>query len=277
MADGTPTVRQRQLGMALRRHREAAGKDQDEAAEYVKLTASALSRYETGKRRVKPTTVERLLEFYAVGSPHTEALMKMAQEADQRDWWASYGVTVPEYFADFLGMEPVAEEILTYESEYIPGLLQTEEYAEVFAANSASDQATRFVRLRAARQRRLADDNPLIMRAVLNEAVLRRVVGCPDLMRRQVRHLLQMTDLPNVTIQILPFSASAHGAMTPFVALRFPDEPLNTVYIELNGGALYLEKPKDVERYVASFGQLAGLALSEKETIARLKEAEARP
>lgn len=277
MADGTPTVRQRQLGMALRGHREAAGKDQDEAAAYVKLTASALSRYETGKRRVKPTTVESLLEFYGVGSPHTEALMKMAHDADQRDWWASYGTSVPEYFADFLGMEPVADQVWTYESEYIPGLLQTEEYAEVFAANSASEQATRFVRLRAARQRRLVDDNPLIMRAVLNEAVLHRVIGCPDLMRRQLQHLIQMTTLPNVTIQVLPFTAQAHSAMTPFVALRFPDEPLNTVYIELSGGALYFEKPKDVERYVASFGQLAGLALSEKETIERLKEAETRP
>lgn len=276
MADGTPTVRQRQLGMALRYHRDAAGKGQDEAATHAEVTASALSRYETGKRRIRPRTVEKLLEFYGVGSPHTEALVKLAQEADQRDWWAAYGTNVPSYFADYLGMEPVADEVLTYESEYVPGLFQTEEYAEVFAANSASDLANRFVELRAARQRRLTDDNPLTVRAVLNEAVLRRVIGCRDLMRAQVRHMIGLVALPNVTIRVLPFSARAHGAMTPFVALRFPDEPLNTVYIELNGGALYLEKPKDVERYVKSFEQLSGLAMSEEQTIEFLEQEAAR-
>jgi hypothetical protein len=182
---------------------------------------------------------------------------------------------VPHWFADYLGMETVATEVWTYESEPFPGLLQTEEYARAVVP---ADHAERVTKLRATRQKRLVDENPLILRVVLNEAVLCRVVGGPGVMRRQIRHVIDTAALPNVTVQVLPFSVGFHPAMTgSFTALRFPEVPMmNTVYVNIQGGALYVEKPPDVERYTATFERLAELALDEARTIPLLEEMERR-
>lgn len=172
--------------------------------------------------------------------------------------------------------ETVATEAWVYESEPFPGLLQAEEY--VRAVVSSRSDAERFSRLRVTRQKRLADDNPLILRAVLNEAVLCRVVGGPEVMRKQIRHVIDIAQLPNVTIQVLPFSVGFHPAMTgSFTALRFPETPtMNTVYVEIKGGALYVEKPPDVDRYTATFESLTELALDETKTISLLEQMERR-
>jgi Domain of unknown function (DUF5753) len=184
---------------------------------------------------------------------------------------------VPHWFADFLGMETVASEVWIYESEYIPGLLQTQEYVEAVRSGSIHSDAERFTRLRATRQKRLVDDDPLILRAVLNEAVVCRVVGGPDVMRRQVRHVIDTARLPNVTVQVLPFSVGYHPAMVgSFAALRFPEAPMNTVYVEIKGGAIYMEKPPDVERYTANFERLTEVALGGEEMVSFLEQIERR-
>jgi transcriptional regulator with XRE-family HTH domain len=272
----SPTMRMRQLGMELQRLRLAAGKSQQDAAAYIDVTDTAVSKFENGARTVKIAYVKLLCQLYDVDAAHTAFLERLARESGQRGWWADFGNTVPHWFADFLGMETVAAEVWTYESEPFPGLLQTEEYINAVA--STRSDAERFTRLRATRQERLVGENPLILKVVLNEAVLRRVVGSPDVMRKQIRHVIDTAQLPNVTVQVLPFSAGFHPAMTgSFTVLRFPEIPMmNTVYVEIMDAAIYVEKPPDVNRYAASFERLTELALDEAGTISFLEEMERR-
>lgn len=275
MADSSPTMRMRQLGMELRRLRDLAGKSQAEAAAWINKTDTTISKYETGARRIDVGNLRSLSQLYDVDAALVAFLERLARESGERGWWADYGTTVPDWFRDFIGMETVASEVWTYESEPFPGLLQAEEYARAVVPTHSAERVTK---LRATRQKRLVDDNPLILRVVLNEAVLCRVVGGPEVMRRQIRHVIDTARLPNVTIQVLPFSVGFHPAMTgSFAALRFPETPtMNTVYVQIQGGALYVEKPPDVDRYTATFERLTELALDEEETIAFLEQMERR-
>lgn len=275
MADSSPTVRMRQLGMELRRLRDLAGKSQKEAAAWINKTDTTISKYETGARRVDVGNLRSLCQLYDVDATLVAFLERLVRESGERGWWADYGTTVPDWFRDFLGMETVASEMWTYESEPFPGLLQTEEYARAVVPTHSAERVTK---LRETRQKRLVDDTPLILRAVLNEAVLCRVVGGPEVMRRQIRHVIDTARLPNVTIQVLPFSVGFHPAMPgSFAALRFPETPtMNTVYVQIQGGALYVEKPPDVDRYTATFERLTELALDEEETISFLEQMERR-
>jgi hypothetical protein len=275
----SPTVRRRQLGMELRRLRDAAAKTQQDAGEWLGIPATGISKMENGKQRVTQAYLKLLLQLYEVGSPDAEALDRLRRESGQRGWWADYGKTVPKWFADYVGMETVAAEVWTYESEFIPGLLQTPQYTEAINValypTGTSAEVQRVVQLRASRQQRLTDGDPLVLRAVINEAALRREVGGPDVMRAQVRRLAEVAALPNVTVQVLPFSAGAHrGMFGAFTALRFPEEPMNTVYLELDRAALYLEAPSEIARYATIFERLAGLALDADGTAKLLDQIE---
>ncbi len=280
MADGpSPTVRRRQLGMELRRLRDAAGKTQQDAAEWLGIPATGISKMETAKQRVTQAYLKLLLQLYEVGSPHAEALDRLRRESGQRGWWADYGKTVPKWFADYVGMETVAAEVWTYESEFIPGLLQTPQYTEAVTvaldSTRTPDEIQRLVQLRASRQQRLTSDEPLVLRAVINEAALRREVGGRDVMRAQAKWLAEAATLPNVTVQVLPFSAGAHRGMRgAFTALRFPEEPMNTVYLELDRAALYLEAPPEIARYASIFERLASIALDADGTAKLLDQIE---
>lgn len=278
MTGNTPTMRRRQLGEELRRLREAAGKTQEDVHRYTNVPATTISRMETGKRRVSVTFLKAVLPLYGVGSPLAEDLERLARESSGRGWWVGYGDIVPVWFGQFLGMETAADELWTYESEYVPGILQTSRYTEATRTAMAtvpSEGSEKLVAVRSTRQKRIANDAPVILKVVLNEAVLRRVVGAPDVMREQLAYLIEAAARPNVTLQVLPFAAGAHpGMLGPFTALRFRQQSLNTIYIELDGGAVYWDKPLAVERYTASFRRLTELALSEKDTISLLKETE---
>jgi hypothetical protein len=269
MAAGpSPTVRRRQLGMELRRLRDVAGKTQQDAGAWLDVTDTAISKMENAKQRVSVSNLRSLLQLYQVGSPHADYLLQLCREASQRGWWVEYGKTVPNWFGDYVGMETAAAEVWTYESEFIPGLLQTSDYTEAVSKglnHPALDpkEIQRIVRLRADRQRRLTSEEPLILRAVINEAAVRREVGGPEVMRAQLEHLTKMGRLPNVTVQVLPFSAGAHRGMPgSFAALRFPEEPMNTVYLEGYGSALYVEEPSAVAGYAERFEALADQALN---------------
>lgn len=264
---GSPTMRRRQLGLELRRLREAAGKTQEDAGEWLGLPASSISKIENGKQRVTRAYLKLLSQLYEVQSPHLDALELLRRESDQRGWWVSYGKSVPTWFLGYIGTEAAAAEIWTYEAEFIPGLLQTPAYTEAINLALSPDRAPqeieRIVQIRESRQRRLTDGDPLILRAVINQAALRREVGGGgDLMRTQVQRIVEVAHLPNVTMQVLPFAAGAHRGMRgPFTALRFPEEGMNTIYIELEGAALYLESPSEVSRYTSTFEGLAARAL----------------
>ena len=268
-----PTVRRRQLGKELRRLREGAGKTIAEAAQWVGIKSPTISKIENGRQAIRPTNVRLLLQLYGIGAPEADTLIRLAGEANQRGWWASYGDTVPDWFRNFVGLESDASEIDGYDSELVPGQLQTAEYAEaiIMAAhpNTTQTELTRLVTFRRQRQERLVGNTPPRLHFVLNEAVLRRPVGGPEAFARQLDYLAEMARLPHVDLQVLPFSTGPHAAMgQTFTVVRFPGDEagLDFAYLENDRGALYLERPADVERYQAIFSQLAVASLTSGET-----------
>lgn len=268
-----PTVRRRRLGKELRRLREDAGKTIAEAAQWVGIKPPTISKIENGRQAIRPTNVRLLLQLYGIGAPDADTLIRLAGEANQRGWWASYGDTVPDWFRNFVGLEADASEINGYDSELVPGQLQTAEYAEAVTLaahpNTTVDELRRQVTFRHERQERLAGNNPPRLHFVLNEAVLRRPVGGAEAFHKQLEHLAEVTRLPHVDVQVLPFSAGPHAAMgQTFRVVRFPGDEagLDFVYQENDRGALYLERPADVDRYQTVFDQLAAMALSSSET-----------
>jgi DNA-binding XRE family transcriptional regulator len=267
MPGASPTVRKRQLGNELRKLRERAGKTQQQAAKWLEITDTGISKMETGKQRVNVSQLRSLFQLYDVRSPEADYLLQLCRDAAQRGWWTSYGKTIPTWFDAYVGIETLAAELWAYESEFVPGLFQTPEYtAAVNAAMSptrAADEVERIVRLRAERQQRLTGDDPLTVRAVINESVLSREVGAPDVMRAQRARLAEVAQLPNVTLQVLPFSAGAHpGMRCSFILLRFPQQEMDTVYLEMPGAALYVESPAEIARYVETYEKLTELAVA---------------
>lgn len=263
-----PTIRRWQLGQELRQFREAAGITPRAAASEIEVTPGTMSKIEGGKQAIKGTHIKLLAPMYNLPAEEKARLLALAEEANQPGWWVSYARQVPDWFRLFLGYEQDASDLKTYESELVPGLLQTPAYARAVALanrlNSTDDELDRQVDLRRERQQRITGVDPPALHVVLNEAVLLRIVGGAHVMQEQLEHLAKIASLPHVTIQILPFSAGAHPAMTaPFLMLGFAEEPkMNTVYLENGRGSLYLEKAPDLERYGAMFEQLAQLALS---------------
>lgn len=183
------TVRRGQLGLELRRLREAANVTRDEAAQYIGVRSPTISRIELGRHAIRPANIKLLLHLYRVESPASDALLRLASEANQRGWWTFYGETVPDWFSNYVGLEAGAAEIWSYESEFVPGLFQTTDYVRAITAaaqpDSTSEDIERYVRFRKARQDRLTGDTPPKLLTVINDAVIRRVVGDADVMRDQ--------------------------------------------------------------------------------------------
>ncbi|MFL6145545.1 MAG: helix-turn-helix domain-containing protein [Labedaea sp.] len=277
-----PATRRRQLGRQLRELRLAAGlTTMESAAERSGLSRATISRIENAKQTILPRTVRLLCQTYGVGAPLLDHLVRLAEESEDRGWLLAYSDTTPNWFERYLGEEAEASEIWTYEAEFVPGLLQTADYCRaVRAANSpdlTKDDLARSVEFRLARQQLLDRDTPPLLHVVINEAVLRRQVGGPEVMREQLRHLGELAGRRNVTVQVLPYSAGAHPAMTgSFSMLRFPSgggDP--TILVEVDSGALYPDRPVDVERYTWKFGRLCDLALSPGNSIALVSRVEA--
>lgn len=261
-----PTIRRWQLGNELREARESANVSIKTAAAEIEVQPSTMSKIEGGKQAIKGTYVKLLAPLYGVEQDDRQRLLALADEANRPGWWVSYGRLVPDWFRLFLGYEFDASELRTYESELIPGLLQTPNYARAVALASKPDSTVaeldKQVELRHERQQRITDDDPPTMHAVLNEAVLLRKVGGADVMRGQLEHLVTLAKLPHVTVQVLTFDAGAHPAMTaPFLMLGFTEVPgMNTVYLENGRGSLYLEKPADLDKYAGMFAHLTKIA-----------------
>lgn len=268
-----PIIRRWQLGNELRKAREAAKVPSKAAAREIEVQPSTLSKIEGGKQAIKVSYVKLLAPLYGIDADERQRLLALAEEANQPGWWVSYSRLVPDWFRLFLGYESDASELRTYESELVPGLLQTPAYARALALATKPDstdaELDKQVELRRKRQQRVTDDDPPTMHAVLNEAVLLRRVGGADVMREQLMHLVELAKVSHVTLQVLPFEAGAHPAMTaPFLMLGFAEEPgMNTVYLENGRGSLYLEKPADLERYGAMFDQLTRLALDPQASV----------
>jgi transcriptional regulator with XRE-family HTH domain len=273
------TVGSRRLAIELRQFREAARLTGEQVAEEMGWSLAKVYRIEGDKVRILPRDVQRLLRLYGIGGEQRDAVMELARLARVKDWWHQYSGAIPEWFQFYVGLEAAASAMVEYNSELVTGLLQTEDYARaVMAASQAvdPDEMERRIEVRMQRQRRLTASDAPTLWVVLNEAVIRRVVGGAEVMRRQLVHLAEVSATgSNVTLQVLPFGAGAHPAMFgAFTLMEFPDPADgDVVYLEADTGALYLEKEDDVRRYRLILDYLRAQALGPAESrdlIARL-------
>jgi transcriptional regulator with XRE-family HTH domain len=262
-----PTVRRRRLGQELRRLREVKGMTAEEVAERLLVSQSKISRLENGRRSISQRDVRDLCGVYEVEDQRVvESLMEMARDSRQQGWWHAFG-DIP--YSVYIGLETDAESLRVYEPQIITGLLQTRSYAEALIQGalpetSAADIDKR-VQVRMRRQERIAAENsPLRLWVVLDEAALRRVVGNNLVMREQLEHLAEMSQLPHVTVQVLPFGVGAHpGLNGQYAILEFADAAdSSVVYLEGVTSDLYLEKAHDVQKYAVMYEHLRAQALN---------------
>jgi transcriptional regulator with XRE-family HTH domain len=274
----SPTVRRRRLAAELRRLRALAEVTQQQAASHLGCTQAKIGRFETAKRSPSVGDVSALLDFYDVDGPEREQLVNLARDARKRGWWHSYSDVLPEWYETYVGLEAEASSIHTYEPEAIPGLLQTREYA--YALTKATlirvdeSEIARRVDLRIKRQERVTGSNPLELWAVVGEAALRRPVGGRHVMRQQLEHVLKLTELPNVTLQVMPLDAGAYPAQAgPFVILRYSNhvDP-DVVYLETHVGGLYLEREMELSNYVTMMDHLRAHAIGPEGSIRLIGE-----
>jgi transcriptional regulator with XRE-family HTH domain len=260
-ASGGPTVLRIGLGSELRRRRELAGITREVAGEAIRASTAKISRLELGRVSFKERDVADLLTLYGMSDPAERAeFLELARNANAPGWWHRYADLLPSWFETYLGLEQAASVIRTYELQFVPGLLQTREYARAVTALAATraEEIERRVELRMRRQQLLTAPGAPTLWAVIDEAALRRSIGGPDMAREQLTRLLEVNEQSNVSLQIAPLSYGGHPAAGgPFTLLRFaqPDLP-DIVYLEQLTSALYLDKRTDVEHYALVMDRL---------------------
>jgi transcriptional regulator with XRE-family HTH domain len=274
-ADGarSSTARRIIAGAQLRRLREREDISRAEAGYLIRASESKISRLELGKVSFKERDVEDLLGMYgiAAGDPERERFMELVRRANDRGWWTRYSDLMPTWFNDYVGLEESASRLQVHEMQFVPGLLQTEDYARALAQHGKPDsvrhEVDRRVELRMGRQRVLTGPNPPRVWAVIDESVLHRPIGGTPVLLRQLEHLLELIKLPNVALQVVPFSLPSFAAECAFTILRFSEQELpDVVYLEHLGGASYLDKLDEIELYSRAADRLAVDALTPDDT-----------
>ncbi len=255
-ASGGPTVLRMLLGAQLRRLRESQGVSRETAGWEIRASESKISRMELGRVGFKERDVADLLTLYGVtGDDERTALLSLVGQANTPGWWHRYGDLLPGWFQSYVGLEAAATLIRAYEIQFVPGLLQTEDYARAVIQlghrNASEEEINRRVSLRIDRQQVLTRPDPPRLWVVIDEAALRRPIGGPEVMRAQIETLIKAAKLSNVTLQVIPFHAGGHAATGGgFTILRFPDQDLpDVIYVEQLISALYFDKREDVDRY----------------------------
>ncbi|MET8680636.1 helix-turn-helix transcriptional regulator [Streptomyces sp. NPDC004647] len=265
-----PTVRRRRLGQELRRLRELKGMTAEEVAERLLVSQSKISRLENGRRSISQRDVRDLCGVYEVEDHRiVDSLMQMAKDSRQQGWWHAFG-DIP--YSVYIGLETDAASLRVYEPQVMPGLLQTRTYAESVIAGALPEASSadidKRVEVRLRRQERIGAENPLRLWAVLDESTLRRVVGGPQIMREQLEHVVELSQLPHVTVQVMPYAMGAHPGVTgQYTILEFPDaSDSSVVYLEGVTSDLYLEKANDVQSYSVMYEHLRAQALNVDQT-----------
>jgi transcriptional regulator with XRE-family HTH domain len=269
-----PTVLRILLGSQLRRLREAKGVTRDEAGYTIRASGSKISRMELGRVSFKERDVEDLLVLYGVDDEEAQALIALAKQANSPGWWHKYGDVLPDWFQVYVGLEEAAALIRLYEVQFVPGLLQTADYARAVIKlglpSASAEEVERRVGLRTARQEVLTKESggPRLW-AVVDEAALRRPIGGGEVMRAQLVRLVEAAREPNITLQVVPFRSGGHAAEAgAFTIMRFPEVDLpDVVYLEHLTSALYLDKREDVERYTEVMERLSVEGESPERTI----------
>ncbi|MEV0592301.1 helix-turn-helix transcriptional regulator [Nonomuraea cavernae] len=261
---GSPTVLRILLGTQLRRLRTRRGISREDAGYAIRASHAKISRLELGQVSFKERDVADLLTLYGVIDEEERApLIELARQANAQGWWHKYSDLLPSWFEVYIGLEGAASSVRTYENQFVPGLLQAPGYARAVIKlahwAAPAEEIDRRVTLRTIRQKRLTGDSALTLWAVIDEAVVRRALGGPQVMREQIEHLLEMTTLRNVTVQIMSFERGGHAAAGgPFSILRFPERDLpDVVYMEQLTSALYLDKPAESDRYTQVMDRLS--------------------
>jgi transcriptional regulator with XRE-family HTH domain len=275
----SPTLRARRLAVELSSRREASGLSREEVARRLEWSTSTVFRIETGRSHPQPRSVRDLLDLYGVTGPEREGLIQLARDARQPGWWHSFRDVLPNPYEVYIGLETGAISIRNFEPLLIPGLLQTADYARAMIRGGAReldrDEIERRVEVRLSRQQVLVKEDRPRLWAVIDEAVIRRVVGSPAIMAAQLQQLAEAAEHGKTTLQVVPFGAGAHaGTSGPFVILGLPEpaEP-DLVYVETLAGDIYLEEPADVDRYTLAFDRLRAAALHPDDSIALVKAA----
>lgn len=274
----SPTLRSRRLRTILHKLRIDRGMTLGQVSQQVDWTATKLSRIETGQRGAHPNDVRALADIYGVTGVEREALITLAREARQRGWWQSYGSALPPRFDTYLGLESEATAISSYAPEFIPGLLQSEAYAraQLLAAPTPQPESEveKRMTVRSMRQKRLFGPTPPHCRMVLNEVALHRRIGGTSTLRDQLAHLLELSELPTIQIQVLPFTSGAHpGTHGAFMLLEFPQaEDPDIAYVEYLTGRAFLEDADEVAHYVIVLNHLRGMALNDHDSLNFIKD-----
>jgi transcriptional regulator with XRE-family HTH domain len=273
----SPTVRRRRLGEELRQLRDAAGLTIEEVAQRLEVSPTKISRIETGRVSVRPRDVSGLLDQYEIYGSHRDNLLTLTREARQQGWWHSYSDVLSEGIDIWIGLETEAQAIRTFEVQVVNGLLQTSEYARAvsraYYRSEPHEQIERRVKLRMARQQLVIEQNNTPICAVLDEAVLRRRIGPPELMQSQYRRLLELSEENNITIQVLPLDAGVFsGVPGGFAVIQLPQPDPEVVVIEYRGGALYLERPEEVAPHAHLFDRLIATAKSPQESTSYISD-----
>jgi len=262
------------LGTQLRRFREAAGITPERAGYAIRASRSKISRLENGRVRLKRRDVTDLLTLYGVSDETTRSrFLTLAGQSNSPDWWSKYSDILPDWFETYLGLEAAASTIRTFEVQFVPGLFQTEGYARAVTRlgrkSAPPEEVERRVALRLKRQDLLSRPNPPTIWSVMDEAVLRRPVGGCAVMRAQFRHLIEVAELPHVSLQVVPFANGGHAAESgSFTVLRFEERDLpDVVYLEQLTGAVYLDQRADVEQYLEVVDELSSAAPTPAETV----------
>ncbi|MFC5744866.1 helix-turn-helix domain-containing protein [Actinomadura rugatobispora] len=275
----SPTLRRRRLSAELTALREGRSLTAVQVDKHLGWTPGKLARMERGVwQRPNPRDITDLLDLYEVTDERRrDYLLTLARQGRERGWWHPYREMLSESYTTYIGLEAEAATILNFEALMVPGLMQTEDYARTVVLNGplevTQEQVDSRIAVRKERQELLTRaHDPLRLWAILDEAVLRRQVGGPDVMRAQLQHLLDLAELAKVTVQVVPFTRGAHaGFGGPFVIVEFP-EPLDpdAVYSENNAGELLLEDPEDVARFKLAFQRLGAAALSPGDSLAMI-------
>lgn len=274
-AERGPTVLRIALGSRLRQLREGCGISREAAGDAIRGSHAKISRLELGRTGFKERDLHDLLTLYGVVEPaERETYFELARRANDPGWWQHYSDLLPAWFETYIGLEQAATTIRTYEAQFVPGLLQTADYARAVIQLGNTDETERRVAIRMRRQRILYRVAAPTLWAVIDESALRRPVGGVEVLQEQIEHLLTMADRPSIRIQVLPYSAGGHSAAGgPFSILRFPEPELaDIVYTEQLTSSLYFDKQRDVELYMSVMNRISVEALSPVDSIRFLRD-----
>ncbi|WP_406312625.1 helix-turn-helix domain-containing protein [Streptosporangium sp. NBC_01639] len=270
-----PTVRLRRLAAELRRLRQKAGLSQDDVAEKTNVNNVTLYRIETAKTKPQLRTLIALLDAYGATGEEHDNLIVLQKEAKQRGWLHSFEADLPDQYTALISLEAEAQQAINYDSLFIPGLLQTEDYARAVIRGvlptAPEAEVENFVTARMQRQALLENETPLRLWAIIDQAALCRIVGGEVVMRAQLDHLIRQAQRPHITVQVIPFPAGAHPGMPgSFIVLKFPLDDPDVIYIDSMASDLFLEKEGEIQLYNDICEHLRAIALSPTDTAALL-------